>query len=347
MTHFSIDRDGLAETLCTPLAIAGKSLRTRLVLAPMAGLGHIAFRDVVDAFGGCGLMFTGMCSAKAVPTENPKVSSVFSWREAELDRLVCQLVGADPDVMAAAARRIEKEGFWGVDLNLGCSVSTICKQGAGAALLRDPERAVAVVEAVRDAVQIPVLVKYRTGWTDDPGFACDMGARFEAAGADALTFHPRVSPDRRTRPPKWDYIRQVKASVKIPVFGNGNVFSPEDARRMLSETGCDGISVGRMAVAAPWLFARWTGKRIGEGDHFRETGEKIIASLKKYYDPHLGFTLFKKYAIYFCANFAFGHSLLKQLLRCKSLDAAADCLNEFLGRQPAIVRVPDMNLFIQ
>ena len=120
--------------------------------------------------------------------------------------------------MALAARRIESEGFFGVDLNFGCSVAAICKKGAGAALLKTPDRAVEIVEAVRRSVSCPLFVKYRTGWEDDPAFAVSMGRAFEAAGADALTFHPRVAPDRRSRAPKWEIIGRVKAAVDIPVF---------------------------------------------------------------------------------------------------------------------------------
>ena len=249
----------LAEYLTTPLGIGNRTITGRMVLAPMAGIGHVAFRELVAEQGGFGLLFTGMCSAKAVPHENPAVSMVFRWRSRELPYTVCQIFGADPDVMARAAQRIEQEGFFGVDLNFGCSVAAICKKGCGAALLKTPEQSVRIVAAVRKAVKIPVFVKFRTGWSDDPEFAADMAERFEDAGADALTFHPRVAPDRRNRPPKWDIITQVQQAVTIPVFGNGNLFTPEDGIRMLTQTGCQGLSLGRMAVARPWIFAQWTG----------------------------------------------------------------------------------------
>lgn len=128
-----------------------------MVLAPMAGIGHVAFRELIAEQGGCALLFTGMCSAKAVPHENPAISMVFRWRTRELPFTVCQIFGSDPDDMARAARRIEKEGFFGVDLNFGCSVAAICKKGCGAALLKTPDQAVRIVAAVRQAVDIPVF----------------------------------------------------------------------------------------------------------------------------------------------------------------------------------------------
>ncbi|MGE4554451.1 MAG: tRNA-dihydrouridine synthase, partial [Desulfovibrionaceae bacterium] len=146
----------LAHELARPLTIRGRRVANRLWLAPMAGLGHVAYREVLGHYGGCGLAFTEMCSARALPTENPRVSPVFRWREAELDSLVCQIAGADPAELARAARRVEDEGFFGVDINMGCSVSGIVKKGAGAALLRDHDAALAALDAVRSAVAMPV-----------------------------------------------------------------------------------------------------------------------------------------------------------------------------------------------
>ena len=161
------------------ITIGKKRIENRLFLAPMAGLGHAAFREVVSEFGGYGLLFTGMCSAKALPHENPAVSPVFKWRKSELATLVCQIFGPDPLSMALAAQRIEREGFFGVDLNFGCSVAAICKRGCGAALLRDPDLAVEILARVRGSVTIPVFVKFRTGWTSDPAPAVELAKRFE------------------------------------------------------------------------------------------------------------------------------------------------------------------------
>ncbi|MCP4576734.1 MAG: tRNA-dihydrouridine synthase family protein, partial [Deltaproteobacteria bacterium] len=243
----------LSKLLKQPLSIDNRNIRTRLFLAPMAGIGHIAFREVVSGYGGYGLLFSEMCSAKALPHENSKVSPVFRWREEELSYLVCQIFGSDPRIMAKAAQRVEKEGFFGVDINFGCSVAAICKKNCGAALLKTPDLAVSIVAAVCRAVSIPVFVKFRTGWRDEPGPAVDMARRFEDAGVHALTFHPRVAPDRRSRPPKWGYIGKIKQAVSIPVVGNGNVFDTGACLEMLETTGCDGVAIGRMAIARPWI----------------------------------------------------------------------------------------------
>jgi len=333
----------LRQFLHQPLTVGGRQIRGRLALAPMTYLGHVAFRELLSSFGGYGLLFSEMCSAKRLPRESPAASAFFRWRPQELPHLVCQIFGAEPEVMAAAAARVAREGFFGVDINLGCSVSAICRQNCGAALLREPARAAAIVAAVRRAVSIPVFVKYRTGWRDDPAAAVEMARRFEEAGADALTFHPRVAPDRRARPPKWDYIRQVKAAVAIPVFGNGNVFDAEDCRRMIATTGCDGVMIGRMAIARPWIFAQIAdGLRPGP-EVFTHAALEMVRLLERHYDPVPALRRFKRWAQYFCANYPFGHTLYAQLINTDSLAAAADGLRRFFAGDPAPAKRPNMN----
>ncbi|MBI5894957.1 MAG: tRNA-dihydrouridine synthase family protein, partial [Desulfobacterales bacterium] len=242
-----------------PLTIGRRTIAGRLVLAPMTLLGHVAFRHLLDELGGCALMFSEMCSGARIPTENRHTSSYFRWRDEEAGRLAIQILGSDGGRMAAAARRIEAEGLFGVDINLGCAVKEICKFNQGAALLKEPAAAAGLVRQVRQAVQCPLMVKFRTGWQDDPAIPVDLARRLEDAGADALTFHPRVAPDVRTRPARWEYIALVKAAVSIPVFGNGDVFDAQDCLKMLTTTGCDGVALGRLGIARPWSFAHWAG----------------------------------------------------------------------------------------
>jgi nifR3 family TIM-barrel protein len=332
--------------LAEPVILRGRRVENRLFLAPMAGLGHVAFRELVDGFGGCGLMFTGMCSARAVPQENPRVSPVFRWRGEELGRLVCQIFGPDPQSMVPAARRIEKEGFFGVDLNFGCSVAAICKKGCGAALLKTPSLAADIVARVREAVSIPVFVKFRTGWQDSPGPAADMARRFEDAGADALVFHPRVAPDRRSRPPRWDHITRVREAVSIPVFGNGNLFEPSDGMRMLTLTGCHGLSIGRMAVAAPWLFAQWTRGWVPPRDVHLQTAIRFTELLEGHYGPGSGLRLFRKFVPYFSANFRFGHEISRSLLRPETLEGVREAALEIFSSPRETLSRPNINLFV-
>ena len=331
--------------LNSPVTIKNICLPNRLLLAPMAGLGHMAFRELVSEFGGYGLLFTGMCSAKAVPHENPSVSQVFTWRKAELPRLVCQIFGPDPLSMARAAQRIEKEGFFGVDLNFGCAVSAICKKGSGAILLKTPDRAVEIVQQVRQAVSFPVFVKFRTGWENNVSAAADLARRFEDAGADALVFHPRIAPDRRSRPPLWDHITQVKQAVSIPVFGNGNLFEKTDCETMRERTGCDGFSIGRMAVARPWLFAQWSKGFVPDEHTDFNTALRMTQLLMQYHEERTAVKLFKKYVPYFAAGFKFGHAICKEILKGESMADIQEIINRIAEKNPEVSLRPNLHLF--
>ncbi|MCK5101133.1 MAG: tRNA-dihydrouridine synthase family protein, partial [Desulfobacteraceae bacterium] len=296
------------------IEIGGKSVKNRLFLAPMAGLGHVALRELISEFGGAGLLFTGMCNAKAVPHENPDVSHVFKFRKQELNKLVCQIFGSDPLDMAKAAKRIEQEGFFGVDLNFGCSVAAICRRGCGAALLKTPDLAAKIVEQVKKAVSIPVFVKFRIGWEDDKALVEQTARKFENAGADLLVFHPRIAPDRRTRPPKSEYITIVKKAVNIPVFGNGNILSQTDVKRMVSNTLCDGVSIGRLAISQPWIFGLWTNQLKKYDNIYHHTAIRMADLLLEHHGEFMGVKFFKKWAPYFSANFKFSHAINKKLL---------------------------------
>jgi nifR3 family TIM-barrel protein len=305
----------------------------------------VAFRELTASYGGYGLLFSEMCNAKKVPQENRTVSHYFRWRDSERDELVCQIFGGQPAIMAAAAQRIEDEGFFGVDINFGCSVFSICRQNCGAELLKDPDLAVRIVASVRKAVSIPLFVKFRIGWKDSPEPAVDLAKKFEAAGADALTFHPRVAPDRRNRPAKWHYIARVKRAVTLPVFGNGDVFDHNDCWKMIQTTGCDGVAIGRLAIARPWVFAFWTDGIQKSRDIYFESAAELAKLLTRHYDSTTALKRFKKFALYFSANFRFGHTLYNMIRNARDMDQVEDILKGFFEDSPEVATRPNMNLF--
>ncbi len=336
----------LRHFLATPLAIGGRESRGRLFMAPMAKLGNTAFRKIVTDFGGCGLLFSEMCWAGSVPCGNGHDQGGFTWRpDEDLSRLVCQLFGSEPATMARAATVVADNGFFGVDINFGCAVASVCKKGCGAALLRTPERAAAIVHAIRRAVSIPVFVKFRTGWQDDPQIAVSLARRFEDAGADALTYHPRVAPDRRTRPPRWDYIGRVKAAVGIPVIGNGDVFDRRDCVRMLARTDCDGVALGRLALARPWIFAEWTSDYRPNPGVYLQSALDLAQWLEACYGPQTGRRRFHRYAAYFTANFRYGHFLYGRLCRAPDLAGVREVLRRYLSEDLDVVERPSMHRF--
>lgn len=328
-----------------PLRIGNRAVPGRLFLAPLSKLGNAAFREVVSGFGGYGLLFSEMCWARSVPNgKNPQGG--FMWRpEEDLSEVVCQIFGCEPEAMARAAQRIEAEGFFGVDINLGCSVASVCAKGCGAALLKTPKTAEAIVRAVRRAVSIPVFVKFRTGWSDDPEGAVTLARMFEAAGADALTYHPRVAPDRRTRPPKWDYIARVKAAVGIPVIGNGNVFDRSDCGRMIDISGCDAVALGRLALARPWVFAQWTREFLPESTIYLESAVNLLNSLVRHYGETLALRRFNRFAAYFSSNFLYGHGFYARICKAKDIPSVLHCLDAFLNRSFDLLSRPNMNRF--
>jgi nifR3 family TIM-barrel protein len=335
----------LAAILNRPLRIGSRTIPKRLVFAPMSFLGHVAFRELLAAFGGFGLLFSEMCSSKTIPTENRRVSKHFRWRDEELPFLACQIMGSDPAQMAAAAVRIEAEGFFGVDLNFGCSSVLICRRSCGAEVLRRPDLAVKIVECVRRAVHIPLMVKFRTGWEDDPDAAVSLARRFEAAGADAVTFHPRVAPDRRARPAKWEYIGLVKQALGIPVFGNGDVFDAEGCLRMLRLTGCDGVSLGRIAVARPWVFAEWTAGLRPSADIFATTAARLVELTARHFEAKAAVVRLRKFMLYFASNFRFGHTLYSRVQKAGSPDEIQEVLDSFFAASPGLTSAPNMNYF--
>lgn len=308
------------ESFSAPITLRGRTIQNRLCLAPMAGLGHIAYRAIAAHYGGYGLLFTGMCSARAVPTENRHKSPVFNWQDEELPKLVCQLFGAAPDDMVIAAERIQEENFFGVDINMGCSVSPIVGKQCGADLMRDVDRACEMVEKMRKAVDIPLFVKFRTGWKNESGPAVAFAKMLEQAGADALTFHPRVAPDRRTKRPRIDDIRLVKEAVSIPVFGNGDVWDVPSAQSMIERTGCDGLAIGRGAISKPWIFAELSEGFEPTPETYKETLFMFLDQIEKWCDPTRAIKLYKKYCMYFAANFFYGNRLFGQLIAGDSME---------------------------
>ena len=335
----------LSQYLNRPLVIGNKTIAKRLVMAPMAFIGNIAFRELVASYGGYGLLFSEMCSAKRIPNENRYSSPYFNWRDEERSQLVCQIFGSEPEIMDKAAVRIEAEGFFGVDINFGCTDVAICRQKSGAAMLKSPDDAQRIVAAVRNAVSIPVFVKFRTGWEDDSGPSVELAKRFEAAGADALTFHPRVAPDRRARPAKWEYIGLVKQAVSIPVFGNGDVFDEGDCLRMLTSTGCDGVALGRIAMAKPWIFKEWTDGSQIKPEAFYEAAVRLADLLEQHFEPPRAIRRFKRFAYYYAANFKFGHTFYTQVSNAGDMASVRDCIDSFFLTPPECLRRPNLNFF--
>lgn len=234
------------------MQIGNVALENPVILAPMAGVTDLPFRVLAKEMG-CGLVYTEMVSDKGLIYQNTHTVNMLEINSDERPVSI-QIFGSEPDSMAAAAKIVEQAGADIIDINMGCPTPKIVKNGEGSALMRNPERAFAIMCSVRDAVSVPVTVKIRKGWDDSSVNAVEIAELAERAGIAAIAVHGRTREQFYTGKADWKVIRAVKQKISIPVIGNGDIRSPQDAAAMLTETGCDGIMIGRGAQGNPWLF---------------------------------------------------------------------------------------------
>ncbi|MFQ3669171.1 MAG: tRNA dihydrouridine synthase DusB [Fimbriimonadaceae bacterium] len=234
-----------------------------LVLAPMEDVSNLAFRLIAKRIGGPGLVFSEFVSAMAVRYGAKKTFKKMQVHPEERPTGI-QIFGGDPEVMAETARVAEESGADLIDINMGCWVPKVCKTGSGAALLKDPELAEKIVRAVVRAVRVPVTVKVRAGWDYSLFAAPDLARRFQDAGAKMITLHARFAKQGFEGEADWRLIARMRESVQVPLIGNGDIKTGADAKRMVEETGCDGVMVGRAAISNPWALARIRAALAGE-----------------------------------------------------------------------------------
>ncbi|MEX0727270.1 MAG: tRNA dihydrouridine synthase DusB [Planctomycetaceae bacterium] len=237
-----------------PLQYGKLTLKTRYLLAPLAGYTNLPFRRIVRALGGVGLATTDLVNARGLLSENP--GSTFLISTAPDDSpLSVQIFGNEPSIMAEAARYLESRGYASIDINMGCPVDRITKGGAGASMMCRTDQTIGLVQHVVESVKIPVTVKMRLGWDETQLTAPKFAREFEQAGVAAITIHGRTRAQGFSGAVDHEGIRRVVEAVdRIPVIGNGDVRSIADAERMFRETGCRGIAIGRGALANPWFF---------------------------------------------------------------------------------------------
>jgi tRNA-dihydrouridine synthase B len=225
----------------------------KMILAPMAGITDAVFRQICFEKG-CRMAVTEMVSAKGLYYENPGTEILLETDPQKEGSVGIQLFGSEPEIMAWAAKKLEERSNAFIDINMGCPVPKVFKNGEGSALLKDPNLAAEIVSAVKTNTAKPVTAKMRTGISSADG--CEAFARvLEAAGLDALIVHARTKEQYYSGKADWSRIKSIKEAVGIPVIGNGDVRSKQDAQRMIEETGCDAVMVARGAIGNPWIFA--------------------------------------------------------------------------------------------
>ena len=312
------------------------------VLAPMAGVTDTVFRRLIRNQGGCGLMMTEFTSSHGVVKSKGARRPTFAMRylafEEEERPISAQLFGSDPAVMAEAARVCEGMGFDIVDINFGCPVNKVVKCNGGSGLLRDLPLVETILTQVRKAISIPLTCKFRAGWNDNELVFQDMARLAENCGLQAVAVHPRTREQGYSGKADWTRIAGAKAAVKIPVIGNGDILTPEDAVRMVNETNCDAVMIGRAASSNPWIFAQI--------QQYLETGTYRIPHDRERYDlMRRYYTLLvehgepdaigkmKQFATYFTHGIRNGSKLRTEIYQTKDTTEILDRVDAFFSHE--------------
>lgn len=312
------------------MRIGSLTLETPTILAPLAGVTNLPFRMLARE-AGCGLVFSEMVSADGLTHGSRNTRELLRSLPAEKP-LAVQLFGADPARMAEAAQAVEASGVDVLDINFGCAVRKVVKTGSGAALLRTPKLAEALLTAVRQAVRIPLTVKLRSGWERSGAQALEIAAIAEGCGADAVTIHPRTAVQKFSGRADWRVIAQLKSRLGIPVIGNGDVFSAEDAARMMAETGCDAVMVGRRAIGYPRIFTEIAARLRNEPAPPEAAGERA-AVMRRYvelsaecYGRETACALMRHRLGWFTKGLRGGAALRQAAARIASVDQALELI---------------------
>jgi nifR3 family TIM-barrel protein len=246
------------------MKLGALAIEPAVLLAPMAGITDSPYRSIARELG-CPAVVTEMVSSEGIIRDQGGSMRLLCFEPGE-HPVIAQIFGSRPESMAEAARRCQDLGFDAVDINMGCPVKKVIRSGSGAALMRDEENAAKVVSAIRRAISLPVTAKLRSGWSPKEQNAVDLACRLADCGLDALIVHPRTRNQFYSGSADWQVIARVAAAVNLPVVGNGDLRTPEDAKRMLEQTGCAGVMVGRAALGNPWLPGQMAGLQSNPPD---------------------------------------------------------------------------------
>ena len=321
--------------------IGNVTINPATVLAPMAGVTDTVFRRFIRNLGGCGLIMTEFTSSHGVSASlrahKPTRTLKYLAFEPEEHPISAQLFGADPEIMASAARVCEDLGFDILDINFGCPVNKVVKCNGGSGLLRDLPLVERLLTTVRAAIKIPFTLKFRAGWSEKDLVTVQMARLAEDCGLQAIALHPRTREQGYSGKADWTRIAEIKAAVKIPVVGNGDIITPEDAVRMVRETGCDAVMIGRAASSNPWIF-RQIQQFLATGRYDQPAERDRYEMMRTYYcmlieqDEPDTVGKMKQFATYFTHGVAHGAKLRGDIYHVQEAEAILEKVDQFFTR---------------
>ncbi len=323
--------------LAGKLKIGDVVLDNRLILAPMAGVTDQPYR-LICREQGCALVVTEMVSAKAILYRNKNTKALLAVSEKERPAAV-QLFGSDPEILGRIAAQVEEGSCDMIDLNLGCPVPKIVNNGEGSALMKDLKKAEKIFASVVKHTKKPVTVKFRKGFNDSQVNAVELARIAEGCGVSAVAVHGRTREQYYSGKADWEIIRQVKEAVRIPVIGNGDVFAPQDVKRMLEETGCDGVMIGRGAKGNPWIFSQSlhylkTGQ-VPPKPGIKEIREMILRHgklLAEFKGERTAMQEMRKHIAWYTAGLPHSSALRNEINQIDHLDGMLELLEKLDGR---------------